>query len=238
MFLIGCHQRCRRPSGRTGRGKPPRAWPAGAPGPLVEYQSAKWVKWAKSIIRATGVWRPPVGLDSAGNSSARATGSLVSSRNDRRRPRRRVPGSEHHQDESCAQHVSIAPVSSSYPIGTNARSFWCLGGNPTRDNRPSPVLVAAALEEEDSAAVKRQRVVSGNDISPHDLRRTYAGDLLDAGAGLPAVQQLMGHASPSTTSRYDRRGDRARRSAAERLSVDLGGPPAVPTDVRHESNGD
>ena len=66
---------------------------------------------------------------------------------------------------------------------------------------------------------QRREAAGVEPFTPHDLRRSFAGDLLDEGVDLATVQKMMGHSSPTTTAGYDRRGERAKRKAATKIHL-------------------
>lgn len=113
------------------------------------------------------------------------------------------------------------------PVGTrHAVAAWLA----VRGTEPGPLLLpvtkggAVALRRMTPGAIAQviDRLATRAKVaafSPHDLRRTFVGDLLDAGADIATVQAQAGHSSPTTTARYDRRGDRAKQRAAELLHV-------------------
>ena len=98
--------------------------------------------------------------------------------------------------------------------------------------RPNPARGLSGQAIADIVA-KRLTAAGAARRTPHDFRRTFIGELLDAGVDLATAQALVGHASPATTARYDRRPERRRREAVDRLRIPPGRPPSAPPGVHN-----
>ncbi|MFW6599841.1 site-specific tyrosine recombinase XerD [Propionibacteriaceae bacterium Y2011] len=101
------------------------------------------------------------------------------------------------------------------PVGSYARkalSAWLVRGRPVLAEKAkvsTPALLlntrGARLQRQSAWAVLSEvaeRARLGVPVSPHTLRHSFATHMLDGGADVRVVQEILGHASVTTTQLY------------------------------------
>ena len=86
------------------------------------------------------------------------------------------------------------------------------GGNLVEKKRMTTQAIYYLLK----SRAKRAGV---DNFSPHDIRRTFVSDQLEAGVDIATLARMAGHSSFDTTARYDRRPEQAKQRAAKLLKV-------------------
>jgi site-specific recombinase XerD len=114
---------------------------------------------------------------------------------------------------TAAVEIEQGLVAGSTP-GFMAKPLFC----PIRKN--GSIQIRRMTDQAIYLVLQKRAMQAGiTRCSPHDLRRSFVSDLLDRDIDIITVQQLAGHADASTTARYDRRAERAKRDAASALHL-------------------
>jgi site-specific recombinase XerD len=115
------------------------------------------------------------------------------------------------------KYVALVEVASEQLPLLSAQSIAERHGHLVRD--PQGQLQGLSGSAAWAICKERGRKAGIQAAAPHDLRRTWTGDLLEAGVDLATVQKMAGHASLSTTGKYYR-GDRTvQRKASASVHV-------------------
>ena len=121
------------------------------------------------------------------------------------------PDAEELRVEGKGSRTRVIPAGE---LAWEAVERWLERGRPVLAGpaaRPEPALFLSKTGKRLSTsdvrrrlAIWTRRVALQGGISPHTLRHSFATHLLEGGADLRAIQELLGHATISTTQTYTR----------------------------------